>query len=356
MSCLSLFRPVSDFMTSLPFPSLSSAPSTGTHRQLVGDIGGTNARLAWQWAGDGELHDVRVLPCAEYESLQAAIEHYLAQLSGPRPLEAAVAMANPVTGDWVQMTNHHWAFSIAKMQMGLGLRRLEVINDFTALALALPTLTADEYWQLGGRHAEDANSPTATPLPIGLIGPGTGLGVSGLLPDGRGGWIPLRGEGGHVSLPARTPREQAVAALLWERFGHASAERAVSGQGLSNLYAALTCIDTGIWSDDPLPADTITRLALASTPDARCAEALDLFAGFLGSIAGNLALTLGALGGVYIGGGIVPRLGRWLADSPFRDRFESKGRFKDYLADIPVWVITAEVSPALRGAGQALKT
>lgn len=339
-------------MTSLPSPSLSSATATTSHRQLLGDIGGTNARLAWQWAGHAELHDVRVLPCAEYDSLQAAIEHYMAQLSGPRPLEAAVAMANPVTGDWVQMTNHHWAFSIAKMQSGLGLRRLEVINDFTALALALPTLTPNEYWQLGGRRVEGA----VTPLPIGLIGPGTGLGVSGLLPDGRGGWIPLRGEGGHVSLPARTPREQAVAALLWERFGHASAERAVSGQGLSNLYAALMCIDMGIWPDDPLPADTLTRLALAPTPDPRCAEALALFAGFLGSIAGNLALTLGALGGVYIGGGIVPRLGHWLAESPFRDRFESKGRFKDYLADIPVWVITAEVSPALRGAGQALKT
>ncbi|MEN9843355.1 MAG: glucokinase [Pseudomonadota bacterium] len=305
------------------------------------------------WAGASQLHDVRVLPCANYPSLQAAIEDYMRQVPGPKVTEAAIAMANPVTGDWVQMTNHHWGFSISQMQTGLGLHRLKVMNDFTALALALPTLTPDEFWQLGGRPVQTV-SLSAAPQPIGLIGPGTGLGVSGLLPDGHGGWIPLCGEGGHVSLPAHTPREQAVVALLWERFGHASAERAVSGQGLSNLHAALTRLDEGFWPEALLPADTITRLALASPADARCAEVLDLFARFLGSIAGNLALSLGALGGVYIGGGIVPRLGHWLADSPFRDRFEAKGRFKDYLADIPVWVITAEVSPALRGAAQAL--
>lgn len=319
-------------------------------RQLLGDIGGTNARLAWRPAGSTALRDVRVLPCADFDSLQAAIEHYIGSLDGPRPTEAALAMANPVTGDQVRMTNHHWVFSIGDLQAALALDRLTVMNDFTALALALPTLGADERWQLGGRTTDLAD----TRQPIGLIGPGTGLGVSGLLPDGLGGWVPLRGEGGHVSLPAHTPREHAVITSLWERFGHVSAERVVSGQGLCNLYAALHHIDHGQWPTEVPAAEHITREALAQVPNTRCLEVLNLFAGFLGSIAGNLALTLGALGGVYIGGGIAPRLGPWLAHSPLRERFESKGRFQAYLADIPLWVITAKVSPALRGAGQAL--
>jgi len=189
--------------------------------------------------------------------------------------------------------------------------------------------------------------------PIGLVGPGTGLGVSGLLPGGMpGAWVPLQGEGGHVTLAAADAREEAVLRVLRERFGHASAERAVSGMGLEALYAALTTLDAP-GSGTALPAAEITARALAGS-DARCVEAVALFCSFLGSVAGNLALTLGARGGVYIGGGIVPRLGALFERSAFRERFEAKGRFRDYLAAIPVFVIHASVSPALLGAARAL--
>jgi len=243
------------------------------------------------------------------------------------------------------MTNHHWAFSIRALRNRFGWSRLEVLNDFTALALALPGLTPNQLRQVGGGQ----------PLPggaIGLLGPGTGLGVSGLLPDGRGGWVPLQGEGGHVSLAAATPREQAVVQRLAARHGHASAERAISGAGLVDLHQALCELD-GVVLEQPWTPAAISQAGRDGS-DAHAQEALQLLCAFLGSVAGNLALTLGAKGGVYLGGGIVPRLGAWFDASPFRERFEAKGRFKAYLQDIPVWVIAADVSPALAGAACAL--
>jgi len=186
---------------------------------------------------------------------------------------------------------------------------------------------------------------------VAPIGPGTGLGVSGLLRSTSGSWVPLAGEGGHVTLPAHDDREHAVISWLRERFGHPSAERAVSGQGLENLYQALCALD-GL-PNEALTAAEVSRRGLAGN-DPACAEALTLFCAFLGTVSGNLALTLGATGGVYVGGGIVPRLGRFFDDSPFRARFEAKGRFSSLLAGIPVYVIDAAVSPALLGASQAL--
>jgi len=244
------------------------------------------------------------------------------------------------------MTNSHWAFSISAMRQALGFERLVVINDFTALALALPDLQVSELRQLGG----GAPVPGA---PMALIGPGTGLGVSGLIAgDAPGRWLPLQGEGGHVTLAASTAREAAVLQVLRDEFGHASAERAISGQGLEALYAAVCKLDA-VADFVPLPAAEVSQRALAGH-DAQCVEVLDFFCGFLGSVAGNLALTLGAVGGVYIGGGIVPRLGDAFMRSRFRACFEDKGRFRSYLEAIPAYVIHTAVSPALRGAARAL--
>lgn len=313
--------------------------------RLLADVGGTNARFAWQAGPGAPLEQALTLACAEHPTLEAAMREYLARCGRPWPRAAAIAIANPVNGDRVQMTNHHWSFSVSAMQQALGFDRLEVLNDFTALALALPMLPAEALRQVGGGTALPAAA-------IGLLGPGTGLGVSGLLPDGRGGWVPLQGEGGHVSLPPANPREQQVVTALAQRYGHASAERAVSGQGLVDIHRALCR------ADDVLPpegwnAAAVSQAALAGS-DARCVEALEMFCAFLGSLAGNLALTLGAQGGIYIGGGIVPRLGPWFKRSPFRARFEAKGRFTNYLAAIPVFVIQSAQSPALLGATRAL--
>ncbi|WP_342133293.1 glucokinase [Hydrogenophaga sp. OTU3427] len=313
--------------------------------RLLADIGGTNARFAWQAHAGAAIEDQITLPCANYPTVEAAVRDYLGRIRREPPQVCGMAIANPVVGDQVRMTNHHWSFSISALREALGWRRLEVLNDFTALALALPHLGADELHMIGGGAA----LPGAA---IGLLGPGTGLGVSGLLPDGRGGWVPLQGEGGHVSLAPVGAREQWVVRALHERHGHASAERAVSGMGLVAIHHAL-CQADGVKPPEPWSAADVTAAALAGG-DTRCQEALSMMCAFLGSVAGNLALTLGAKGGIYIGGGIVPRLGAWFARSPFRERFEAKGRFQPYLAEIPTWVIQSQHPPALRGAAEAL--
>jgi glucokinase len=320
--------------------------SAPTAPRLLADVGGTNARFAWQDGPGRPVESVLNLPCAEHGSLADAVRSYLHRIQRGMPPACSIAIANPVVGDRVAMTNHHWTFSIRELKAQLGLARLLVINDFTALALALPRLGPTDRWQLGGGEPQ----PGAA---VGLIGPGTGLGVSGLLPDGRGGWLPIQGEGGHATLGATNPREAAVLALLREWHGHVSAERAVCGQGLVDIHRALTQLDRAGADAPRLAAAAITEAAVAGS-DARCAEALSLFCAFLGIAAGNLALTLGARGGVYIGGGIVPRLGRWFAGSPFRARFDAKGRFAAYQQEVPVYVIDTPQSPAFLGAAEAL--
>ncbi len=311
--------------------------------RLLGDVGGTNARFAWQAERGASLTDVATLPAAGHETLLHAMQDYLGRYQRPAPKQCAIGIANPIVGDRVQMTNHHWAFSISEMQRELGLQRFLVINDFTALALSLPSLDAADLRAVGGGTAV-ANAP------LGLLGPGTGLGVSGLLPaiGGRGA-IPINGEGGHVTLAPVNELEEQVVRILRREFGHPSAERALSGAGLVALYNALCEVD-GVAARPLTPAEVTSQL----DTDPQCGGAIDLFFSLLGNVAGNLALSLGARGGMYIGGGIVPRLGDRIDRSLFRARFEDKGRFRGYLQGIPIWVVNARMSPALIGAARAL--
>jgi glucokinase len=309
--------------------------------RLVGDVGGTHARFAWIGASGAPLSQIATYASADFASLTQAIERYLAEHAHGRPRWAAIGIATAVIGDEVRMTNHPWAFSIAQVQRELRLERLVVLNDFTALALSLPALDASQLHRVGGGTA-------VAGAPLALLGPGTGLGVSGLLPA-RGGQVPISGEGGHVTLAAADAREAEVIELLRRRFGHASAERALSGPGLENLHQALAQL-----AGESHPAMTAAQITAAAQTDAHCAEVVELFFGLLGNVAGNLALTLGARGGVYVGGGVVLHMGERIEHSRFRERFESKGRFKDYLAAIPTWIVTAPESPALIGAARAL--
>ena len=320
---------------------------TDTFPRLLGDVGGTNARFGWQANAHSGIEHVLVLPCAAHETLEAAIRTYLELKSLPMPRAGALGIANPITGDVIRMTNHHWSFSISEMQRSLGLQQLNVINDFTALALALPSIAKDNLVQVGGTVAE-AYAPKA------LIGAGTGLGVSCLMPtDANDHWVAIAGEGGHVTLAAQTESEYRVIELIRQRYGHVSAERVLSGQGLVDLYLALRQMQKQ-QPVDVAGAAEITAWALQDK-DPLALQSIDMFAGFLGSVTGDLALTLGARGGVYLGGGIVPRWLGWFETSQFRERFEAKGRFKAYLKDIPVWVINAVESPALLGAARSLQ-
>lgn len=311
--------------------------------RLLGDIGGTNARWAWQESAGAELEDISVQPCEASASLQDSAIHYLATHGRAHPRWAGIGIATVVTGDAVRMTNSPWQFSIAAFQQALALERCLVINDFTALALSLPALKPSSLRGVGGGAA-------VAGAPIALLGPGTGLGVSGLVPDALGRYTALSGEGGHVTLSASDEQEATVLRILRQRFDHVSAERVLSGSGLVNVYQAICSMD-GVSARALEPAD-VTDAAVAGS-DPQCVAAVRYFTRFLGNVAGNLALTLGSLGGVYIGGGVVPRLGATFDDALFRQSFENKGRYQALLASMPVWVITAS-TPALIGASQAL--
>jgi glucokinase len=307
--------------------------------RLVADIGGTNARFALS-DGGGRPHSIRVLPCSDYPTLEDAIEAYLAGVQ-VRPRRAAVAVAVALTGDRVQMTNHIWSFSAAAVRQRLELDQLLLLNDFVALALAIPYLRTEECHQVGDGAAVEG-------LPIALIGPGTGLGMSGLIPAGDR-YIPLQSEGGHATYGAASKRESAILTVLARRFNHISAERLISGPGLVNLYRAIAEVE-GKSADDLAPPDISRRAIAGECPI--CLEALDTFCAMLGTAAGNLVLTLGARGGVYIGGGIVPRLGEYFDRSPFRASFQQRGRFSAYLTAVPSYVNQA-THPALLGAAAA---
>ncbi len=310
-------------------PRRAKKPAPSALR-LVGDIGGTNARFAVAEAGT--VGEMTVLPTSEHASFEHAVRAYLSAQPAPERIrEAAFAIAAPVEGDQVTFTNiRHWSFSVTELKDALGLDRLTVLNDFTANALALPYLAEADREKVG------TGQPVAG-RPIAILGPGTGLGVSGLIPDKTDGWIALSGEGGHVSLPAETAEDAKIIDCLRARHGHVSAERVLSGQGLVDLRAAIAAIE-GTTPPTMSPAD-ITAAALDGT-EAFSVRTVEAFCAMLGTVAGDLALTLGAHGGVFIAGGIVPRLGRLFAASAFRARFEDKGRFRDYLSSIPTYVVT----------------
>ncbi|MEC5386350.1 glucokinase [Uliginosibacterium sp. H3] len=310
---------------------------------VVGDIGGTNARFA-RLAADGSLDQIMTLHGTDYPGPAEALQAYLAQTTGAAPRTAAIGIANPLTGDRVQMTNHTWNFSIEEMRRQLDLEKLEFLNDFTALALSLPHLGDADRRQVGQGNAVPRTA-------IGVIGPGTGLGVSGMVPAAKG-YAFIEGEGGHVTLSGQTDEELAVISAIARSFPHVSAERAISGPGLENLYRALAQV-RGIAPRAYEAADISTHATHGTDP--LCVATVNMFCALLGTQAANLAVTLGARGGIYIGGGIVPRLGEFFLRSPFRQRFEEKGRFSAYLAAIPTWIITAPY-PALIGAAAFLRT
>lgn len=316
---------------------------TAPFPRLLGDVGGTNARFAWQSEAGEPPSRVATSLCNDHESLIAAIRHYLRKQDLPSPRSCGIGIANPITGDRVRMTNHHWSFSIRELEEEIGVDRLEVINDFAAVALSLPALCEQDLHSIG---EQDGSGVAGAPMAV--LGAGTGLGVSCLLPDAGHA---ITGEGGHSTLSAADPAEAEILRLLCDRFGHASAERAVSGPGLLNLYEATAAMN-GKAIESLRPADIIDRARNGDDP--LCAQALGHFCAFMGSFAGNLALTFGARGGVYIAGGIAPRIIDELRASTFRARFEAKGRFKTYLAPIPTWVISSEVAPAFLGLSRLL--
>ena len=322
---------------------------TLSYPRLVADIGGTNARFGWVDRPGGVARHVRKLAVPDYDGPAAAAQDYLhglADMLGEAyrpPRHAAMAVATAVVGDQVSFTNSHWSFSRERLQAGLGLQGLQVLNDFEALALSLPHLGPTQLRAHGAM-------PTARGT-LAVIGPGTGLGVAGVVQTPRG-WLALPGEGGHSTLAAGDDFEAEVLRTVRREFTHVSAERLLSGIGFPVLHRAVATV-LGQPVAEPLPAEQIMDLGLHEADEA-CSRSLDTFCSLLGSFAGNVALLLGARGGVYIGGGIVPRMEERFFRSSFRERFEAKGRLRGYVEAIPTALIK-DTLVALTGAAAAIE-
>ena len=305
-------------------------------RVVVADIGGTNARFAL--IDGGELRPIETMAVADYPDFGAALEAFLDSHKEREHISGAIiAAAGPVEGGQCVLTNSNWVIDAAQLRAAFGFPHVRIINDFEAVAWSLPQLASTDLFSLGaGKRLPHA--------PAIVLGPGTGFGLACLVPRPNGATV-IGTEGGHVTLPGTCRREDGVIELLRERYGHASVERVLSGEGLSNLYQALATLD-GLSLSERDAAEIVKAALADSCPTSRAA--LDMFCALLGTVAGDAVLTFKARGGVYIAGGIAPRIPEYLARSQFRPRFEAKGRFQDYVASIPASIIV-HPDPAFLG-------
>ncbi len=300
--------------------------------RLVSDIGGTRARFGLA-GGKDRIDHFREFKTSDFSGFTACAKAYLAQLSAnaSRPEMAAIAVAGPIEDGIARLTNVSWTIDPMEIKSALGLKSLRLVNDFEAQAYALPRLGAEDLQQVGGGRVVPKGSRV-------VLGPGTGLGVAGLILDRHGDFLAVPGEGGHVTLPAMNADESDLLARLRRRFGHVSAERVISGPGLEAIYLAISERDgTGTISD---PVTATVMAARAARGDDTARNALQYFSSFLGTVAADLALVFWARGGVYLSGGVLRRLGSAFEKKAFRQRFESKGRFSASLARIPTFIVT----------------
>jgi len=309
---------------------------------VVADVGGTNIRLAVCDLKSGELSGLKEFPCAQFASLDAALIRYFATLQD-QVKHLCIGIACPVEDDLVAMTNLSWQFSKVALKAQLQLDSLYLINDYTAISLAVPFIDEQDKIKIGGGEPK-INGVTA------VFGPGTGLGVSHIIKVAEK-WISLDGEGGHVSFTPNTREQTEILLLLQQQFGHVSAERILSGQGLVNLYNSL-CSLTGKQAVFSEPKQ-VSQAALEGSCET-AGQSLKVFCQVMGGFAGNLGLNLACTGGVYIAGGVVPRFIDFFKASEFRAFFEDKGRFKEYLSGIPTYLITHD-NPGLLGASVYLR-
>jgi glucokinase len=325
---------------------MSSVSDDGIN--LVADIGGTNIRLAIA-SENNCLTKIQTYRCAKFSGLLAVINQYMTEnkIKGQKT-NACLAIACPVDHDLISMTNLPWNFSQQELKQQLELNSLCLINDYTAIAMAIPFLNDTQKIKIGG------GSYTSDKV-ISICGPGTGLGVATLTPIANK-WYCLSGEGGHVDFAPVDEIEIQILQYLLESKRRVSYEQLLSGYGLEQIFQALAHLQKSqngqVINYDKLSAEQITARAIVNSCNI-CYQALSIFCGVLGSFAGNLALTANSLGGVYIAGGIAPRFIEFIEQSNFRERFEDKGRLSSLTKQTPTYVII-ESQPGLLGASAYL--
>ena len=319
---------------------------TATAPTLLVDLGGTNVRFG---VANPSLErplladSIRRYRVAEHESLVSTAQQYLAD-TGLHVSRAIVAAAGRIDdGETVKVTNNPWAISARKTAAALGLDYVHLVNDFAAQSMAVTLLEGDDLVDVGtvGRPVIGIEQNQT----FAIVGPGTGLGVGGLLVR-AGHCSVLQSEGGHAGFAAHSPEDILILNYLNQKYHRVSNERLICGQGLVNLYDAI-CYITGSTPADLKPEDITARAKDGSCP--LCTRTVETFAGIFGSVAGDLVLTLGAWDGVYLTGGLIPILLPWLERGRFRERFESKGRFRDIMEKVPTQAIV-NPEPGLLGA------
>lgn len=299
---------------------------------LLADIGGTTTRVA-RAGVDGIPFDVRLEANDSYGSLEELLRTYLGSMGGETPRCAALAVAGPIDGDEVRLTNRQWRFSIEGLARDFNFLHLEVLNDFEAFAHGLHLLTRDDLLEVGtGRAVPGA--------PLLLCGPGTGLGTAFILPREEGYEV-IPSEAGHMRLGAVTTDEARIVAHLVRDLGPVSVEHVLSGSGLVRLHRIL--------SGEQLSSHAIIKAALDGQRLEK--ESCHVFLRLLGRVLGDLALAFEAKGGVYVGGGVGRAMAHLFADSPFRAAFEEHPPYTDRLAQVPIHVVT-HATPGLVGIGE----
>ncbi|MDE2383441.1 MAG: glucokinase [Alphaproteobacteria bacterium] len=310
-----------------------------TKLALVGDIGGTNSRFGVLELGSMAVRDVEVLKNDNFPGLEAAISAYLGKRGITELAAAAVDVAAPVDREQITLTNRAWTFSAESLRQAAHARRFRLLNDFEALAWSLPHIAAADLVQLGGEVK-------AQPMTKVVLGPGTGLGMATLAPLPGGGWMPIPGEGGHVTLPVKTAEELALKDKIMGKDKFAEVEDVLTGPGLFALYKAVAATPV---QQSP---EQVMKAGLAGT-DPAAVKTLDHFMTFLMRLAGDMAMALQARGGVYLAGGIAPSLAEKLKAPQYRAVFEEKGRLSEVMKHMPLFVIT-DPFPAFKGCAAAL--
>ena len=310
-----------------------------TELALVGDIGGTNSRFGLMQPDSTQIRNVEVLKNSRFGSLEESIGAYLKMQGVTALAAAAVAVAGPIDGETVGLTNRDWRFSRESLRQAANARRFRLLNDFEALALSLPYLEGDDIVQIGGE------TPSKPAVKI-VLGPGTGLGMATLAPLPHGGWMALPGEVGHITLPVATKEEFDWREKMTKPGVPFESEDAITGGGLLLMYRTI--------AEKPAQQtpEELLQAALAGT-DAAAVKTLDQFIIWLARIAGDAAMTMQARGGVYLAGGIAPSIAGQLKTGPFRAIFQEKGRLAHVMRPIPVYVII-EKFPAFKGCAAAI--
>ena len=299
---------------------------------LVGDIGGTNARFALVAPGKSELMSIKTLQCTKFETVQEAINSYISSIKDAEIVSACIASAGTTHLDIFKPANNDWVINKSNVSSALNDIQVNWINDFSAQALATTTLKSNDVIVIN----KGAVQPERVRL---VIGPGTGLGTCGLI-NSSNGWVPLPAQGGHSDFAPNSNLEIEIWTLLQKQFGHVAVERILSGPGIVNLYKALCQInEKEVLFNSP---SEITSAAIKVNPDSISKETLHLFCRIFGSVTGSIALSTGCLGGIYITSDLVRNFLDFFIDSDFLKSFEDKGRLKYYMTDIPIFISKKE--------------